>query len=239
MTLLTNSGYKVKAGSVANTTGLKMEAGAIVFDESSQTYKISDGTQWHEIIAAPYNNTYWVDMLGPLFGQRLDVAATRYSYNPFNGAIQFDNNARYTEEVIIQHVQLQHWWKLTTNGKPHLHWKQQSANIPNWLLGWKLDRNGQAGAVETDYSNFTFGVIESHAFTYTSGVLNQISLFPDIDLSNANISDLLTIALWRDTANASTLFAGADPSSLAELAMDLDTHIQVDAPGSDFEYVKS
>ena len=238
MTLLTNSSFKVKASSVATSVGIEPEAGALLFDRNLNTHVLGNGSAWVPVLVEPYADTFFVDMLGPLFGQRLDAAATRYSYNAFNGAIQFDSDARYTEEVIIQHVQIQHWFKLTTNGKPHLHWKQQSADIPNWLMAWKLDRNGEAGAVETDYSNFTFGTLQSHAFTYTSGVLNQISLFPDIDLSDANISDLLTIALWRDTANASTLFAGADPSALDELAMDLDTHIEIDTPGSRQEYVK-
>jgi len=237
-TQLTNSAYKVKAGSVATTTGLNLEAGAIVFDESTQTLKVSDGVSWHEIAAIPYNNTYWVDILGPLTGNRLDSNSTNYEFDFFNAAMRFDNNARYPNEIISMEVQIQHYWKLETAAKPHLHWKQQSANIPNWLLGYNIDKNGQAGVIETDFSNYTFAELASHAFTYTSGVLNQISLFPDIDLTGCGISDLIHVVLFRDTANASGVFAGADPSSLAEYASDLDMHIQVDAPGSDQEYVK-
>jgi len=238
MTVLSNSSFKVKAGSVATSAGIEPEAGALLFDRNLNSHVLGNGTAWVPVIVEPYSDTYWLDMLGPLSGVNLDSAATRYSLNRFNGAIQFDSDARYTNEVVIMRVQIQHYWKLATNGRPHLHWKQQSANIPNWLLGWKLSNNGEADLIETDYTNFNFGVLQSHAFTYTSGVLNQISLFPDIDLSTANISSMLILALWRDTTNASTLFAGADPSALDEMATDLDVHIEVDMPGSRQEYVK-
>jgi len=233
-----NSSFKVQAEMVSTTAGIVPEAGAVLYDLSIPGYVIGDGSNWLPMLIEPYSDTYWLDMLGPLSGVNLDSAATRYSLNRFNGAIQFDADARYTNEVIIQRIQLQHYWKLATNGKPHLHWKQQSANIPNWLLGWKLSNNGEADLIETDYTNFNFGVLQSHAFTYASGVLNQISLFPDIDLSTADISSMLILALWRDTTNASTLFAGADPSALAEMATDLDVHIEVDMPGSRQEYIK-
>lgn len=238
MTVLKNSAYKIQVDVVENTTGLDPEPGAVILDLSTGEYKVGTGTAWMRINAVPYADTYWLDMLGPLIGQRLDASATRYSADPYNGAIKFNADARYPNEVISQHVQIQHYWKLETAGRPHLHWKQQSANIPNFLLGYKIDENNELGSIDTDYSNFTFVKLTGHEFTYTSGVLNQISRFPDIDLTGKNISDMITFALFRDTTNASGLFAGVDPEPLATYAMDLDTHIQVDSPGSDFEYIK-
>jgi hypothetical protein len=233
-----NSAFKVEAEQVATTTGIVPEKGAVLFDLSIPGYVMGDGTNWLPVLIEPYSDTYWLDMLGPLSGQRIDLSSGRVDMNYFNGALGFQANARYPEEVVMARVQIQHYWKVGTNGKPHLHWKQQSANIPNWLLGWKLSKNGEADLIETDYSNFNFGVLQSQEFTYTSGVLNQISNFPDIDLSTAGISDMLTLSLWRDTGNVSTLFAGADPSAITELATDLDIHIEVDMPGSRQEYIK-
>ena len=238
MATISNSSFKIQASEVETSVGIVPEKGAILFDLNLDYHVIGDGSNWVRVNVIPYSDPFWVDMLGPLIGQRLDSAATRYSHSPFNGAIAYANNARYTEEVIAQENELIHEWILGTNGRPHLHWKQQSADIPNWLFGWKLHNNGEADAIETDYSNFTFSVLESHAFTYVSGVLNQISAFPDIDLSTAKLSDLLTIVFFRDTLNTSGEFAGADPSALTEYATNLDTHIQIDAPGSLQPFIK-
>lgn len=185
-----------------------------------------------------YSNTVWEDMLGPLAAQRLDVSSGRIDYNYFNGAIDFATNARYPEEPAGIRMQIPHRYKVGTNGKPHLHWKQQGSSIPNWLIAWKLSENGESDLIETDYTNYTFGVLASHTFTYTSGVLNQISIFPTMDLSTANISDLLHVILFRDSANTSGLFAGSDPSAVGELATDLDIHIEFSTPGSAEEYTK-
>lgn len=43
---LTNSSFKVKAGSVATTLGIIPEMGAILFDESQNTPVIGDGFNW-------------------------------------------------------------------------------------------------------------------------------------------------------------------------------------------------
>jgi len=237
-TTLTNSSFKVKAGNVVTSVGIEPEAGALLFDETLNTHVLGNGTEWVPVLVEPYADSYWLDMLGPLTGVNLDSAATRYSLDVYNGAIAFNADARYPNEIIVMEIQIQHYWKLLTDGKPHLHWKQQSANIPNWLFGWKLSKNGEADIIETDFTNYTLAKIASHTFAYTSGVMNQISNFPDIDLSGANISDLLTVIFFRDTTNASTLFDGVDPSVLVEYASDLDIHIQVDMPGSRQEYIK-
>ena len=181
---------------------------------------------------------YWDDMLGPLISANLDVSSGRIDYDYFNGAIAYQNNARYPGEPVAQKNQFTHRYMVGTNGRPHMHWKQQSVNIPNWLLAWKLSSNGEADIIETDFSNYNLEIIANHVFTYTSGVLNQISVFPEIDLSTANISDNLHIVLFRDSANTSGLFAGADPSGIIEYVTDLDTHIQLDRNGSEQEYTK-
>ena len=239
MTLLTNSSFKVKASSVATSVGIEPEAGALLFDRNLNTHVLGNGSTWVPVLVEPYSDTFWLDLLGPATGSRLDLTSGRLDFNYFNGAIGYQANARYDDEPVVFRMQIQHYWKLTTAGKPHIHWKQQHAtNIPNWLFGWKLSSNGASDIIETDWSNYTLTVPSSHEFEYSAGVLDQITDFPDIDLTNAGISDLLTCVLWRDSANASGLFDGADPSALVELVTDLDVHIQIDMPGSRQEYTK-
>jgi hypothetical protein len=221
---------RLQSLSDVDARGNQVEGSVLAWDDANSKWVVSD-----------VNATIaWDDMLGPLNSSRIDSASTRYAYNFFNGAISFDDDARYPEEIVEVKQQIPHAWKVGTNAKPHIHWKQQSADIPNFLLGWKLSENGESDIIETNFNNFTFTTLQSHAFTYTSGVLNQISDFPEIDLTaeTTYISDVLTIVLFRDTTNASSAFGGSDPSSLVEMVTDLDCHIQIDSFGSEQVLIK-
>ncbi len=46
MTIIKNSGYKVKAGIVQNTTGLNLEAGAMVYSIDDASLMVCDGSTW-------------------------------------------------------------------------------------------------------------------------------------------------------------------------------------------------
>jgi len=205
-------------------------------------YKYNPITKQLDLVESGiYDTAMWDDLFGYLVGRKLDTGSGRIDYNYFNGAVDFGNNARYPNEPVVIRHQLSHKWLIGAGAvaRPHLHWKQQHAsNIPNWLFGYlKVKNNGTSG-IETDYSNFTLSKISSHLFSYSSGVLDQYSLFPEIDISDLGLSDFLITVLWRDTGNVSTLFAGADPSSLTELATDLDCHLKVNSLGSTSELVK-
>ena len=182
--------------------------------------------------------TVYDDSKFPLMGQGLDTTSGRMGFNYFNGAAFFANNARYPDEPISMTDQMSHAWKEGTTIYPHIHWKQQSANIPNFLLAYKVIGNGGADVVETGYTNHTFLTLQSHAFTYTSGILNQISGFGGISMAGETVSSVVHYALFRDTGNASTEFAGADPSSLTELVTTFDVHYEIDTLGSREEYAK-
>jgi hypothetical protein len=234
----TNSQFKVQAAEVETSVGIVPEKGALIWDKTLGYHLLGDGVAWTRVGVVPYSEPYWIDILSALVGNRLDANSTRYSADLFNGGVKFNTDSRYPNEAVVMHIQLNHFWKIGTDGRPHLHWKQISSATPNFLFGWKLSKNANPDLIEVDYSNFTLSPLLGNEFTYTSGVLNQISRFPDIDLSGAYISDLLTMVLFRDTANASGLFAGTDQQAGAITATDLDVHIQIDAPGSDHEYIK-
>ena len=78
-----------------------------------------------------------------------------------------------------------------------------------------------------------------HAFTYTSGTLNQITQMGTITPPpGCGISDIVQIRVLRDNDNDSTLFAGADPLAADVDAVNFDVHIEIDSFGSNQEYVK-
>jgi len=182
----------------------------------------------------------WEDLRFPFAGRNIDTSSGRIDYNYYNGGIDFQNNARFAaSEAVSMQAQFEHSWIAGSEIRPHLHWLQVGSDEPNWLLAYKIIRNGQANAKETDYSNHTLAVKSSNAYTYTSGTLVQITKFPSITPSTMGISDMIHFVLFRDTANASTLFADVDPSSITELAFEFDVHYQSNTPnGSRQEYVK-
>ena len=59
-------------------------------------------------------------------------------------------------------------------------------------------------------------------FDYSSGTIVQITDFGGIDMKGVGASDLLHLVLFKDGANTSTLFTGADTNE--RLSLELDVH---------------
>ncbi len=184
----------------------------------------------------------WDDLRFPLTGRNLDIASGRMDYDFYNGTVSMANNARALDirETLSFTVQMPHHWLEGSTIRPHVHWVQQHAtNIPNWLMGYQFAGKGDSkAALESDYTNHTLVAPVQHVFTFSSGVLEQITTFGDINLADSTISDTIHFCLWRDTANASGLFAGADPSSLDEHIREFDIHYIIDGRGSKKEFIK-
>lgn len=182
----------------------------------------------------------WDDLSAAIIAARLDTASGRLDYDYFNGGVNFNSNARYPDEPVVIPIQMRHRALIGAGQvfRPHIHWLQEQAAIPNFLLGYKKINNGSSQTVETDFSNYTFSVLSSHAFTYTSGTLAQLSSFPEIDMSDLTISAQVNIVLFRDTTNVSTLFAGVDPVAADVIVTYQDQHVLFDGDGSRQEFIK-
>ena len=195
----------------------------------------SDGT-----FQAMGDATCWDDKLGYLMGKNIDTSSGRIDYSYYNGAVKFQANARYPEEPVVVRHQIDHAWVLGSNvvARPHLHWIQQSSNVPNWLCAYKVVRNGHATTIDSDWSNYTLLPWADNIATYTSGTIEQITTFAEITVPTLAVSDFIITVLFRDSANTSGEFSGADPSGVAEYATDLDLHMKRDMLGSRTEYTK-
>lgn len=170
------------------------------------------------------------DLKFPLTGRNIDTVSGRLSYDFYNGTVGFAANARFNiAETVSFNCQMPHNWIIGTTISPHFHWLQQHAtNIPNWLLGYRvLDIGDEYPAIMTDFTGHTLVTPVSHAYTYTSGVLEQMTVFPDIDMSSSGLSANIHFCVWRDSLNTSTLFAGADPSAQIEHVREFDIHYDV------------
>ena len=172
----------------------------------------------------------WDDLRFPASGIDMDKGSTRYAFDSVNMGILFDADSRYPEEQLNMGGQLPHHGKAESNLHPHIHWEQDSAIIPNFLLAWRITNNGVAPGA------WTFSIIDNHKFTYVSGSIIQISEFDEISMVGSTISCILEFKLWNDTANTSTEFVGA--VAKAVLFKEFDIHYEIDSLGSDDEYVK-
>lgn len=181
------------------------------------------------------NATTWRDELQPLTGSRLESPASDVVLNIAEGSVTFQADATYATDYATTSLQINHDWMTGTVISPHLHWWQVSSDVPNWLLGYRWQKQGSAKT--TAWSNLAFS---THIFTYSAGTLNQISECADITPPSGygEVSDIVQFRIYRDTTNASTLFAGADPESADVDAVNFDIHIKVDTLGSREEYSK-
>ena len=190
----------------------------------------SDGT-----LVAVGDAVAWRDELQPLTGSRLESPSSDIVLNLAEGSVTFETGARYATDYVTTSLQLNHDWELGTNIHAHLHWWQVSANVPNWLLGYRWQKQG-----DTKTTSWTNLAIDSHIFTYSAGTLNQISEWAEITppVGYGQVSDIVQFRIYRDVTNASTLFGGADPEAADVDAVNFDIHIEVDTLGSRQEYVK-
>ena len=170
----------------------------------------------------------WDDLRAPLTGQQLTISAGRLDYDFTQCVVGFSATARYPQEPIAMTFEFQHAKYLGGAVTPHLHWVQAKNAIPNWLIAYRWYNNGSdpTGA-------FTLAIPDSSIFTYSSGSIMQLTNWlPIAAPANETLSSVLDVILYRDSANASTLFTGADPYTGSAAAKEFDIHYQRDSIGS-------
>lgn len=175
--------------------------------------------------------TYWDDLIGGIASAVTSGPGVTLSQTELT--LDFVAAAN-TSDYAWFNFQLEHRWKAGSSIFPHVHWHQTQANVPNWLVQYRWQRQGQTKT--TAWSNYK---CNTSAFTYTSGTLNQICYGTGIAAPvDYGISDILQLRLVRDSTNTSTLFAGADPNNATQSVSAFDVHIECDALGSATEYTK-
>lgn len=181
--------------------------------------------------------TTWDEVSNSLIGNRIDVSQGRIDYNFDELTIDFAENARYPEEPIAVVSQMQHARKLNTEIRPHLHWIQNQNVMPNILIEYRASNNGAQVPI-----TFTQKALTStdNVFTYTSGEIQQITEFnlPSSIGEGLNLSGTFECRIYRDSANTSGLFAGADAYSGLLSVKYFDIHMIKDMNGSREEFVK-
>ena len=211
---ITDSDGYVKVGDVDGTDYLRVDeiTGSVMLLGEATSYK---------------------DLNKNLIGQRLESPSSHVTQDGEEGSLVFDDTSDLTDYASMN-IQMQHDWKIESEISPHLHWWQTSADMPNWLLQYRWQIQGNAKT--TAWTSLAW---EANVYTYTSGTLNQITEFPDITApAGSGLSDIVQFRLLRDTDNDSSEFDGADPLTGDTSAVDFDVHYEVDSFGSDNEYIK-
>lgn len=189
------------------------------FDESGHQTMVGD--------ARPFR-----DEIGDALA--LQVLGVGISVNAAEGTRDFATNANLSD-YLFANVQLNHDRDLLSVIKPHIHFFQTSAAMPNFLFQYRWQR-GNTGKT-TAWVNLKCNLA---AFTYVSGTLNQIAvtasgIIPPVDSA---LSDIVQFRILRDNANTSGVFAGSDPYAGPASVLSFDVHLQLNSIGSDEEYVK-
>jgi len=191
-----------------------------------------------KVVAGIYPDTYFDDLQYQMVGQKLTSPSARISYGSNGDYLIFAKSCDWNDDWLTMVIQMSHRWKLGSVIYPHLHWVQTAAAMPNWLIGYRWNINGAA----TNAAAWTYIKHSANAYTWSSGSLNQITKFDSITPpEGAGLSDLVHIKIFRDVANESTQFIGAENDGTTQddaAASSFDIHFEIDSAGSDTEYTK-
>jgi len=206
--------------------------------EASGTTKLGDGaTNFTQFDSTGHQKMYgtarpWRDALGELLTKK--TVGLRITDNAVEGTSDYADNCVAADDYKITNLQLNHDKDLTSDIHPHIHWFQSSANVPNWLLQYRWQVNGAAKVTAwTDLK------CNTAVYVYTAGTILQKCTSAAIAVPvGTSLSDIVQFRVCRDTANVSTLFAGADPLAGDAAALSFDCHLQMNSIGSDDEYTK-
>lgn len=184
----------------------------------------------------------WKDELGDALsiqksgvGITLDIAEL---------TVNFDHNALYhatpaSADFLYKNTQLNHDKDLEASIYPHIHWMQSKNYSPNFLIGYRWQKNGSAKTTD-----WTLIACNTLAFTYVSGTLNQISYSSPISApAGASLSDIVQFRVYRDTSGASSVYTGVTcpyntGGNASAPVTAFDIHFQIDNQGSKLEYEK-
>ncbi len=187
----------------------------------------NDGT-----LVMPGDATVFDDFVGPAISLR--ISGPGLSANVTESTLEFLTTADLSDYVYTN-VQLTHRWKVGSVIYPHIHYPQIINAQPNFLIQYRWQKLG--GTKTTAWTSLK---CNTPVFTYAAGSLNQIVHTPAgiTPPPGAAISDVLQCRLLRDNANASGVFAGADPINAVVSLDSFDVHVEMDTVGSRTEFTK-
>ncbi len=181
--------------------------------------------------------TTWRDMVGDLFGKRLNSTSGRVDYDFDDNAIKFQSNGSLSSSAdrVGANLQINHQFRVGTDivFKPHIHWFQavSSGAVTPFVLSmrYRLQRNNAEKTTTWTTVTCDVGSGGDDIFDFTGevdGIYNQLSRFPDIVVTCA-ISDTLQFQVTRTDGESGDMFVYF-----------MDLHGIIDSLGSEDEVAK-
>jgi len=140
--------------------------------------------------------------------------------------LEFDPS---TEEDVYLFAQLPHSWKEGSEIRPHVHWinnRSGSGNIV-WGLEYSIANPGVPGGTYPPSTSIeVVSPVPDTQFTHV------IAPFPSIDMTGFTLSTILIMRLFRKATDSQ------DTCTKKIGMLEIDIHFQVDATGSELEYIK-
>lgn len=175
----------------------------------------------------PQETIGWDDFAFSVGNLQINPNTSKPDYDYDEAEFLFDDSS--TETVVGKKI-TEHRFKVGTGveWRPHVHWIQESVGVVKWQLEFKI--------VPADSAEGVFLTINStdDEFTYVSGTLHQITLFPAIDVSALNTTAaLVTIKISRLGGDVGDTYVGD------VRFQSFDMHVPIDQPrGSRQEFIK-
>lgn len=127
-------------------------------------------------------------------------------------------------EIAYMVGQFSHARKNGSDIYPHVHFLQDGVTTPIFKIDYRWYKQG-----DDPTGGFTTLTASSFVFTYTSGSIMQVAVFPTIDGSNIDdISSMIEIKFYRDD----------NVVSGDVLTKEFDIHYEIDSLGSGQKFIK-
>lgn len=174
----------------------------------------------------------WRDELGDALSLRSSGPGVAANINDVT--VDFAANADLND-FLYKNLQTNHDRDETARVYPHLHFLQNQNVIPNMLLQYRWQAIGEQQ--DATWKNLRMNI---PTFTYVSGVIHQVihTISGIAPPANSDISDIIQFKIFRDNANASGAFTGADTYTGVAQVMSFDVHLQLNSVGSTEQYAK-
>lgn len=175
----------------------------------------------------PKENYVWDDWSFSTSNLKVSPVTSKPDYDQTEDEYLFDDSIN---ETVIGSGITSHKLKLGVSGmtwRPHIHWMQEGSGRVLWQLRYKITPAG-----ETEGSWITIQSTTDE-FTYTSGSLHQITIFPYVDASTfTSTAFQVKVEITRLASNVLDTYVG-DARFMA-----FDIHIPLDQLGSRQEFIK-
>ena len=179
--------------------------------------------------------TVYRDELQSLLTQLKNNPADKLVINIAEGTVDYKDTSGL-DDYAIMNIQINHDWKVGSTIFPHIHWFQNQAETPNWLLQYRWQINGDIK--DTTWKNYPL-IYNSYNDPEIGETKVQISFNSGLTPpENAGLSDILQLKVIRDNNNTSAEFTNTDNYTGAVAILNVDIHYIINSIGSVEEYVK-